>query len=150
MAAAPSYGYRIARFGNTRIEASVAAHEALAASVRRTIAKQCAQRARVGRTRAKATSSAKPPGLEPLMLIKPPRLAKSARINAEWARLYSQAMSVFKADVALRLQHIGRPAPAPAKPKKQVRFQLPDERPKGLPRGLDEIIRGPSAYAPSH
>ena len=39
---------------------------------------------------------------------------------------------------------------APTKPKKRVRFQLPDERPKGLPRGLDEIIRGPSAYAPSH
>jgi hypothetical protein len=149
---ATAHGYRIARFSNHRIEANVAAHEALAASVRRTIAKQCAQRARVGRMRAKATSSAKPPVLESVMLIEspPPPSTKPVRTNAEWARLYAQAMSVFKADVALRLQHVDFPAAVPMKPKKRVRFQLPDERPKGLPRGLDELIRGPSAYAPSH
>jgi hypothetical protein len=147
---ATAHGYRIARFSNTRIEANIASHEALAASVRLTIAKQCAQRARVGRTRAKAMSSAKPLELEPLMLIASPSTAKPAHTNAEWARLYSQAMSVFTADVALRLQRMSCPAPAPTKPRKRVRFKLPDERPKGLPPGLDELIRGPSAYAPSH
>ena len=142
---ASAHGYRIARFNNHRLEATIAAHEALAASVRCSIAKQCAHRARVGRMRAKATSSAKPSVRAP-----PPPSGKPVRTNAEWARLYAQAMSAFKADVALRLQYMDYPAAPPTKPKKRVRFQLPDERPKGLPRGLDEIIRGPSAYAPSH
>lgn len=142
---ASAHGYRIARFNNHRLEATMAAHEALAASVRRTIAKQCAHRARVGRMRAKATSSTKPSVLE-----RPPPPVKTTRTNAEWARLYVQAMCAFKADVAVRLQFMDCPAAPPTKPKKRVRFQLPDERLKGLPSGLDEIIRGPSAYAPSH
>lgn len=75
------------------------------------------------------------------------------RGNAEWARLHSQAMSVFRAEVALRQQRIDCPAPVftnPKKPRKRVRFQLSPERPRELPRGLSEIIRGPSAHAPSH
>lgn len=151
-------GYRITRVKTAKLGSDVAAHEALAASVRRSIAKECARRVRVAKERRAVAVAVTTDQPEACFDQSPAHPTKSIASNREWATIYAQAMNVFLADVAQRLDpYAGEPVQPPT--KKRVRFllpaaseHLPEREPEpivpstkisALPPGLDEIIRGP-------
>ena len=149
-------GYRITRVKTAKLGNELAAHEALAASVRRSISKECAQRVRVAKERRAVAAATDQP--EACFGQSPAYPTKSIARNREWATIYAQAMNVFLGDMAHRLDpHAGEPFQPST--KKRVRFLLPavperepEREPEpivpiakisALPPGLDEIIRVP-------
>ena len=125
-------GYRITRVNTAKFAQDLTAHEALAASVRRSITKECAQRVRVAKARrakAMAEEADQPKACLTAVPMFDPSLAyptKSVARNREWASIYAQAMNVFLDDMAHRLDpYAGEPVEPPKKKKKRVRFLLP-------------------------